>query len=105
TTRRCATISPRAGGRAPRSSAGNAPPRRRSGCCALCHPERERRIGVGGAPPAHTGPSLTLGMTAQIIIDGRALVGHRTGIGVHTAEIARRLDPPPLIAAHAEIED
>jgi len=43
----------------------------------------------------------------NLVIDGRALVGHRTGIGVHTAEIARRLtiDPPPLIAAHAEIDD
>jgi glycosyltransferase involved in cell wall biosynthesis len=43
----------------------------------------------------------------NIVIDGRALVGHRTGIGVHTAEIARRLafDPPPLIAAHADIDD
>ncbi len=43
----------------------------------------------------------------NVLIDGRALVGHRTGIGVHTAEIARRLaiDPPPMIAAHAEIAD
>ena len=43
----------------------------------------------------------------SVVIDGRALVGSRTGIGVHTAEIARRLDvePPPLIAAHAEIEN
>lgn len=43
----------------------------------------------------------------QVVIDGRALVGHRTGIGVHTAEIARRLalEPPPLIASHAPIED
>jgi glycosyltransferase involved in cell wall biosynthesis len=43
----------------------------------------------------------------QLIIDGRPLVGHRTGIGVHTAEIARRLglEPPPLIASHAEIAD
>lgn len=43
----------------------------------------------------------------NVVIDGRALVGHRTGIGVHTAEIARRLtfEPPPLIAAHAEIDD
>jgi glycosyltransferase involved in cell wall biosynthesis len=43
----------------------------------------------------------------NVVIDGRALVGHRTGIGVHTAEIARRLsfDQPPLIAAHAEIDD
>ena len=41
----------------------------------------------------------------NVVIDGRALVGHRTGIGVHTAEIARRLDPPPLIASHATIDD
>jgi glycosyltransferase involved in cell wall biosynthesis len=43
----------------------------------------------------------------NIIIDGRALVGNRTGIGVHTAEIAGRLavEPPPLIATHAEIAD
>src|ERR1700682_6275211 len=43
----------------------------------------------------------------QVIIDGRALVGRRTGIGVHTAEIARRLavEPPPLVATHAPIED
>ena len=41
------------------------------------------------------------------MIDGRALVGNRTGIGVHTAEIARRLrfDEPPLIASHAPIDD
>jgi glycosyltransferase involved in cell wall biosynthesis len=41
----------------------------------------------------------------QVTIDGRALVGNRTGIGVHTAEIARRLDDWPLIASHAEIAD
>jgi glycosyltransferase involved in cell wall biosynthesis len=43
----------------------------------------------------------------NVIIDGRPLVGNRTGIGVHTAEIARRLDvePAPLIASHAEIAD
>jgi glycosyltransferase involved in cell wall biosynthesis len=43
----------------------------------------------------------------QVTIDGRALVGRRTGIGVHTAEIARRLsiEPPPLIATHAAIDD
>ena len=43
----------------------------------------------------------------RVIVDGRPLVGNRTGIGVHTAEIARRLpfDPPPLIASHAPIED
>jgi len=42
-----------------------------------------------------------------VAIDGRPLVGNRTGIGVHTAEIAGRLGftPPPLIASHAEIED
>src|SRR5947209_18940332 len=41
----------------------------------------------------------------HITIDGRALVGNRTGIGVHTAEIARRLNGAPLIASHAEIDD
>jgi len=41
----------------------------------------------------------------HITIDGRALVGNRTGIGVHTAEIARRLTPAPLIASHATIDD
>ena len=43
----------------------------------------------------------------QVTIDGRPLVGRRTGIGVHTAEIARRLavEPPPLIATHAAIAD
>ena len=41
----------------------------------------------------------------QITIDGRALAGNRTGIGVHTAEIARRLPDPPLIGSHAEIVD
>ncbi len=41
----------------------------------------------------------------RVLIDGRPLVGHRTGIGVHTAEIARRLGGTPLIATHAPIED
>ena len=43
----------------------------------------------------------------RILIDGRPLVGHRTGIGVHTAEIAGRLvvATPPVIASHAPIED
>jgi glycosyltransferase involved in cell wall biosynthesis len=41
----------------------------------------------------------------QVTIDGRALVGNRTGIGVHTAEIAGRLEGAPLIASHAEIAD
>ncbi len=42
-----------------------------------------------------------------MIIDGRPLVGNRTGIGVHTAEIAARLpfEPAPLIASHAPIEN
>jgi glycosyltransferase involved in cell wall biosynthesis len=43
----------------------------------------------------------------RVVVDARPLVGHRTGIGVHTAEIAARLpfDPPLLLAAHAPIED
>lgn len=44
-------------------------------------------------------------MATHITIDGRPLVGNRTGIGVHTAEIARRLVESPLIASHAEIAD
>ncbi|MFL6245133.1 MAG: glycosyltransferase family 4 protein [Thermoanaerobaculia bacterium] len=39
----------------------------------------------------------------KLLIDGRALVGNRTGIGVHTAEIAQRLDIAATIASHAEI--
>jgi glycosyltransferase involved in cell wall biosynthesis len=41
----------------------------------------------------------------RLIVDGRPLVPSRSGIGVHTAEIAGRLDidPPPLIASHAPI--
>jgi glycosyltransferase involved in cell wall biosynthesis len=43
----------------------------------------------------------------DVVIDGRPLVGNRTGIGVHTAEIARRLGvvPAPLIGSHAAIGD
>jgi len=41
----------------------------------------------------------------RLIIDGRPLVGNRTGIGVHTAEIARRLPFDTTIASHAEIAD
>ena len=43
----------------------------------------------------------------RVVIDGRPLVGNRTGIGVHTAEIAQRIDvePPPLIASHEPIAD
>ncbi|HSN68394.1 MAG TPA: hypothetical protein VLV48_04060, partial [Thermoanaerobaculia bacterium] len=43
----------------------------------------------------------------RVVVDARPLVGNRTGIGVHTAEIAARLpfDPPPLLAAHAPIAD
>ena len=46
-------------------------------------------------------------MTLRVAADGRALVGNRTGIGVHAAEIASRLgvEPPPVIASHAEIAD
>ena len=50
---------------------------------------------------------MSLTRDVRVVIDGRAMVGNRTGIGVHTAEIARRLGvaPPPLIASQAEIED
>ncbi|HVG25027.1 MAG TPA: glycosyltransferase family 1 protein [Thermoanaerobaculia bacterium] len=41
----------------------------------------------------------------NVLIDGRPLVGNRTGIGVHTAEIARRLPFDVTIGAHAEIAD
>jgi glycosyltransferase involved in cell wall biosynthesis len=41
----------------------------------------------------------------HLVIDGRPLVGNRTGIGVHTAEIARRLTCETTIASHAEIAD
>ncbi len=43
----------------------------------------------------------------KVLVDGRPLVGQRTGIGVHTAEIARRLnvEPAPIIASHEEIHD
>lgn len=41
----------------------------------------------------------------RLLIDGRPLVGHRTGIGVHTAEIARRLGLDATIASHAAIDD
>ena len=46
-----------------------------------------------------------MSLELRVIVDGRPLVPARSGIGVHTAEIAGRLDvtPPPLIAAHAEI--
>jgi len=42
-----------------------------------------------------------------VVIDGRPLVGNRTGIGVHTAELAARIavTPRPLIASHASIAD
>lgn len=57
--------------------------------------------GIGPALPLHLRP-----LDLQVTIDGRALVGNRTGIGVHTAEIAQRLDiDAPLIASHAEIAD
>lgn len=46
-------------------------------------------------------------MSLHLLIDGRALVGDRTGIGVHTAEIAARLGEPwhRTIAAHTRIEN
>ena len=46
-------------------------------------------------------------MQLIVTIDGRPLVGNRTGIGVHTAEIASRLavEPPPLIASHTAIDN
>ena len=41
----------------------------------------------------------------QVVIDGRALVGNRTGIGVHVHEITKRLPCDTIIASHAEIAD
>lgn len=41
----------------------------------------------------------------KLAVDGRPLVGDRTGIGVHTAEILSRLklDTAPVVASHAAI--
>src|SRR5207245_915367 len=56
-------------------------------------------------------PSRRLGMTndinLRVIVDGRPLVGTRSGIGVHTAEIAGRLEVtrPALIASHPRIDN
>lgn len=43
----------------------------------------------------------------RLIVDGRPLVGNRTGIGVHVAEVLARLgfDPAPVVASHAPIEN
>jgi glycosyltransferase involved in cell wall biosynthesis len=41
----------------------------------------------------------------RLLVDGRPLVGNRTGIGVHTAEIARRLPFEVTLASHAPIQD
>ncbi len=41
----------------------------------------------------------------RVVIDGRPLVGNRTGIGVHTAEITKRLPFETIIASHKAIED
>jgi glycosyltransferase involved in cell wall biosynthesis len=43
----------------------------------------------------------------RLIVDGRPLVGERTGIGVHVAEILRRLDlgERPVVASHRPIEN
>jgi hypothetical protein len=62
--------------------------------------------GCGGEDPGRSSPRRGR-LIVDVVIDGRALVGHRTGIGVHTAELARRLgvNPPPLIASQAAIGD
>lgn len=46
-------------------------------------------------------------MKVRVAIDGRALVGNRTGIGVHAAELAARLGDgvAPVVMSHAEIAD
>jgi alpha-1,3-rhamnosyl/mannosyltransferase len=41
----------------------------------------------------------------QVLVDGRPLVGERTGIGVHTAEIAGRLAAHVTIGSHVPIDD
>jgi glycosyltransferase involved in cell wall biosynthesis len=41
----------------------------------------------------------------RVVIDGRPLVSNRTGIGVHTAEIAKRLPFETIIASHKPIHD
>lgn len=41
----------------------------------------------------------------NLLVDARPLVGNRTGIGVHTAEIARRLPFEVTLASHAPIGD
>ena len=60
------------------------------GCCGVAYSRSPEASGI-----------------VNVTIDARPLVGNQTGIGVHTAEIARRLgaDPPPLLASHAEIAD
>lgn len=62
----------------------------------------ERRGGADGRALPEGGTAVT-----RLVIDGRPLVGRRTGIGVHAAEIARRLQlgDVPLIASHAAISD
>src|SRR5712691_3334097 len=56
-------------------------------------------------PPNELSRCCGVSVELRVIVDGRPLVPPRSGIGVHTAEIAGRLDvtPPPLIASHAEI--
>jgi glycosyltransferase involved in cell wall biosynthesis len=68
---------------------------------------RQDAGGPAGWKPALRALRYTAGVQLNVTIDGRPLVGNRTGIGVHTAEIARRLvvEPPPLIASQAEIVD
>lgn len=69
-----------------------------------------RRLVLTPNPDAERNPLHARTLAAvqlDVVIDGRPLVGNRTGIGVHTAEIAQRLGvtPPPLIASHAPIVD
>lgn len=45
-------------------------------------------------------------MSRRLVVDGRPLVGERTGIGVHTAEIVSRLEGfDVVIGSHAPIAD
>ncbi len=45
-------------------------------------------------------------MRPRVAIDGRPLVGNRTGIGVHVAEIAARLESTePLMFSHTAVEN
>src|SRR5687767_9686811 len=73
--------------------------RKSCSCAAWCGAGFSRRL------LCESGPRTLASM--RVVIDGRALVGNRTGIGVHTAEIARRLDvgTAPVIGSHIGISD